>query len=65
MKNLKESLRIASKKYAGIKEDADLEEEAYFNPHKVMQMQAYEAGFKAALITLSGLIEHTIEEISK
>ena len=65
MKNLKESLRTTSKKYAGIKEDADLEEEAYFNPHKVAQMQAYEAGFKAALITLSSSIECAIKEISE
>ena len=62
---LKESLRKASRRYAGVKEDADLEEEAYFNPHKVAQMQAYEAGFKAALITLNGFIEDTIKELSK
>ena len=37
MKTVKESLRTASRKYAGVKEDADLEEEAYFNPHKVAQ----------------------------
>lgn len=63
MKNLKETLRIASRKYVGIKEDADLEEESYFNPHKVVQMQAYEAGFKAALIVLSGFIDHSIKEL--
>ena len=60
---LKESLRKFSRKYAGIKEDADLEEEAYFNPHKVAQMQAYEAGFKAALVALSGFIDHSIKEL--
>lgn len=65
MKTVKESLRIASKKYAGIKEDADLEEEVYFNPHKIALMQAYEAGFKAALITLSNSIECAIKEISE
>lgn len=65
MQNFKESLRKASRKYAGIKEDADLEEEIYFNPHKLAQMQAYEAGFKAALIILNGVIENTIKEISK
>ena len=32
---LKESLRKYSRKYAGIKENADLEEEVYFNPTKV------------------------------
>ena len=63
MKAIKESLRIASRKYAGIKENADLEEEMYFNPHKVVQMQAYEAGFKAALIALSGFIDHSIKEL--
>lgn len=63
MKTVKESLRTASRKYAGVKEDADLEEEAYFNPHKVAQMQAYEAGFKAALIALSGFIDHFIKEL--
>lgn len=62
---LKESLRQASRKYAGIKEDADLEEEAYFNSHKIAQMQAYEAGFKTALIVLNGFIEHTIKELSE
>lgn len=63
MKTVKESLRIASRKYAGVKEDADLEEEAYFNPHKVAQMQAYEAGFKAALVALSGFIDASIKEL--
>lgn len=63
MKTVKESLRTASKKYAGVKEDADLEEEAYFNPHKVAQMQAYEAGFKAALITIRGFIDETIKNL--
>ena len=63
--SLKESLRKASRKYAGVKEDADLEEEAYFNPHKIALMQAYETGFKAALITLNDSIEHAIKEISK
>ena len=61
--NLKESLRKASRKYAGVKEDADLEEEVYFNPHKVAQMQAYEAGFKAALIILKGFIDETIKNL--
>lgn len=65
MQNFKESLRKASRKYAGVKEDADLEEEVYFNPHKIAQMQAYEAGFKAALMILRDVIEHTIKEISK
>ena len=59
IQKLKESLRQFSRKYAGIKEGADLEEEAYFNSHKVAQMQAYEAGFKAALITLGGFIDET------
>lgn len=63
MKTVKESLRTASRKYAGVKEDADLEEEAYFNPHKVAQMQAYEAGFKAALITIRGFIDETIKNL--
>lgn len=63
MKIVKESLRTASRKYAGIREDADLEEEIYFNPHKVAQMQAYEAGFKAALVALSGFIDHSIKEL--
>ena len=63
MKTIKESLRQFSRKYVGIKEDADLEEEAYFNPHKVAQMQAYEAGFKAALIALGGFIDHSIKEL--
>lgn len=63
MKTVKESLRAASRKYAGIKEDADLEEEVYFNSHKVAQMQAYEAGFKAALIALGGFIDHSIKEL--
>lgn len=63
MKTIKESLRTASRKYAGVKEDADLEEEAYFNPHKVAQMQAYEAGFKAALITIKGFIDETIKNL--
>lgn len=61
--NFKESLRKASRKYAGVKEDADLEEEAYFNSHKVAQMQAYEAGFKAALVTLGGFIDHSIKQL--
>lgn len=65
MQNFKESLRAASRKYAGVKEDADLEEEIYFNPHKLAQMQAYEAGFKTALTILNGVIENTIKEISK
>lgn len=47
----------------GVKEDADLEEEAYFNPHKVAQMQAYEAGFKAALVALNGFIDQSIKEL--
>lgn len=63
MKTIKESLRQFSRKYAGIKEDADLEEEAYFNPHKVAQMQAYEAGFKAALIALGGFIDDTVKNL--
>lgn len=63
MKTIKESLRIASMKYAGIREDADLEEEAYFNPHKIALMRAYEAGFKAALIALGGFIDHSIKEL--
>ena len=63
MKTVKESLQTASRKYAGIKEDADLEEEAYFNPHKVAQMQAYEAGFKAALIALGGFIDETVKNL--
>lgn len=62
-KTIKESLRIASRKYAGVKEDADLEEEAYFNPCKIAQMQAYEAGFKAALVALSGFMDHSIKEL--
>jgi hypothetical protein len=62
-KTIKESLQTASRKYAGIKENADLEEEIYFNPHKVAQMQAYEAGFKAALIALGGFIDHSIKEL--
>lgn len=65
MQSFKESLRAASRKYAEIKEDVDLEEEAYFNPHKIAQMQAYEAGFKACLTILNGVIENTIKEISK
>ena len=60
---LKESLRQFSRKYAGIKEDTDLEEEAYFNPHKVAQMQAYEAGFKAALIAVGGFIDTSVKEL--
>ena len=63
MKTVKESLRTFSRKYAGIKENADLEEEAYFNPHKVAQMQAYEAGFKAALVALNGFIDYSIKEL--
>lgn len=63
MKTIKESLRIASRKYAGVKEDANLEEEVYFNPHKVAQIQAYEAGFKAALVALSGFIDHSVKEL--
>lgn len=65
MQNFKELLRTASQKYAGIEEDVDLDEELLFNPHKVAQMQAYEAGFKAALTILNSVIEHTIKEISK
>lgn len=42
---------------------SDLEEEAYSNPHKVAQMQAYEAGFKAALVALSGFIDQSIKEL--
>lgn len=63
MKTVKESLRQFSRKYAGIKEGADLEEEVYFNPHKVAQMQAYEAGFKAALIALGGFIDASVKEL--
>jgi hypothetical protein len=62
-KTIKESLQTASRKYAGIKENADLEEEIYFNSHKIAQMQAYEAGFKAALVALSGFIDHSIKEL--
>lgn len=60
---LKESLREHARKYAGIREDADLEEEIYFNSHKVAQMQAYEAGFKAALIALGGFIDASVKEL--
>lgn len=64
MKTVKESLRTVSRKYAGVKEDVDLEEEeAYFNPHKIAQMQAYEAGFKAVLIVLRGFIDETIKNL--
>lgn len=63
MKTVKESLRTASMKYAEVKEDADLEELAYFNPHKIALMQAYEAGFKAALITIRGFIDETIKNL--
>ena len=63
MQKIKESLRTASMKYAEVKEDADLEELAYFNPHKIALMQAYEAGFKAALVALSGFIDHSIKEL--
>lgn len=62
---LKESLRKASMKYAEVKENDDLEKLAYFNPHKIALMRAYEAGFKAALITLNDSIECAIKEISK
>ena len=50
-------------KYAEIREDADLEEESYFNPNKVAQMQAYEAGFKTALIALSRFIDISAKEL--
>lgn len=60
---LKESLRDASRKYAEVKENDDLEELAYFNPHKVALMRAYEAGFKAALIALSGFINESAKEL--
>lgn len=63
MKTLKESLRTASRKYAEVKEDADLEELVYSNPHKIALMQAYEAGFKAALIITKEFIEETIKNL--
>lgn len=63
MKTVKESLQTASMKYAEVKEDADLEELAYFNPHKIALMRAYEAGFKAALITIRGFIDETIKNL--
>lgn len=63
MKTVKESLRAASRKYAEIKEGADLEELEYFNPHKIALMRAYEAGFKAALVALGGFIDHSIKEL--
>lgn len=63
MQKLKESLRIASMKYAEVKENADLEELAYFNPHKIALMRAYESGFKAALITIKEFIDETIKNL--